>query len=453
MDRTKDATSWSNRSARVPFLPGVRIGALLPTGYSVLRRQSPGQERKLSNGPLQAAGLRAARKDTGRAAGPPGHRRRKPDRVGKDDTDSPDPPRGRLHREGHGRRDPAAAHRGRLGVGVHCAADPHDDPADRRLHDALRGQDRRRNGHQGDDGRDPPAGAEERPPPVAVQRPDGGRGARAQPQHRLHPRDAEGHPRRAPRVPRHRLLGNHQRGDLFRVLRRLPRRQHRRPDVPRRGDLRAARDRGGPREPDGANRGHRFARHAEEGKGGHPHLPPRRDGHQGLRADARGPRPGEGARAPAPVRAPVPRGPGAGVPGLPRQAEGDRVHQHRRDQHHHRRRGVGHRFGPGQGELLQPEDLHGVPHRGAGFPRLLQPAPRARGAHRARCLLQAVHEEGPRRAADVHDGRDPPHRSLRGRPAHGGARHPRVRSRSTSSLPRARTASGPPWRHSSSSTP
>jgi len=29
MERTKEATSWSKRSARVPFLPGVRIGVLL----------------------------------------------------------------------------------------------------------------------------------------------------------------------------------------------------------------------------------------------------------------------------------------------------------------------------------------------------------------------------------------------------------------------------------------
>ncbi len=66
---------------------------------------------------------------------------------------------------------------------------------------------------------------------------------------------------------------------------------------------------------------------------------------------------------------------GQGLPRLPGEAKGDRVHEHRRDEHHDRRRRVRHRFGAGEGELLQPEDLHGVPHRGSGLPRLVQPAP------------------------------------------------------------------------------
>ena len=126
--------------------------------------------------------------------------------------------------------------RGGIGVRVHRAPDRKDDSRHHRLHDALRGQDRRCHGHQDHDRRDPAAGAEGRPLPVPLQRAHGRRGARAQPQHRFHPGHAEEHPRRASRVPRHRLLRHDQRGGVLRVFRRLPDREHRRAHVPRRAE-------------------------------------------------------------------------------------------------------------------------------------------------------------------------------------------------------------------------
>ena len=66
---------------------------------------------------------------------------------------------------------------------------------------------------------------------------------------------------------------------------------------------------------------------------------------------------------------------------FPGQAQGDHRHQHRRDERHHRRGGARDRLGPGEDQLLQPEDLHRVPRGGARLEGLLQPAPGPGGPH------------------------------------------------------------------------
>ena len=112
---------------------------------------------------------------------------------------------------------------------------------------------------------------------------------------------------------------------------------------------------------------------------------------------------------------------------VPGQTQGHHCHEHRGDQRHDRRRGARDRFRPCQDQLLQPEDLHGVPRRGARVQGVLQPAQGSGRPHGPRGVLPPVQPRRLRGPAVVHDGGDHAHGPLRGRAAHGRAGHPRLR--------------------------
>ena len=90
---------------------------------------------------------------------------------------------------------------------------------------------------QADDRRHPAGRAADRPAAGAVRHADHRRGARAQPQHRLHPRLPQAAPAQAPRPQGHHHLGDDRPRAVLPPLRRRPDHRGLRPHLPRRGPL------------------------------------------------------------------------------------------------------------------------------------------------------------------------------------------------------------------------
>ena len=76
---------------------------------------------------------------------------------------------------------------------------------------------------QDHDRRDPPHGGPARPAASRLRHDHRRRGARAEPQHRFHPRHPEGPPHPAARPARHHHLGDHRHREILEGLRRCPR--------------------------------------------------------------------------------------------------------------------------------------------------------------------------------------------------------------------------------------
>ncbi len=307
-----------------------------------------------------------------RPAGPPGRDRRRGDRLGEDHPAAEDLPGPGTRRAGDDRAHPAAPAGGPHGGRTHRtgAGDPARRP--RRLQGPVHRPGRRRHAGQADDRRHPAGGDPAGPPAAPVRHAHHRRGARAQPQHRLHPRlpqTAAAAPTR-PEGDHH--FGDHRPGAVLPPLRRRAGDRGLRPHLSGGGPLPADR-RGGRRrprpDPGDLRRGGGAVR---RGAGGHPRLPQRRAGDPRHRRRAEKAPPAR-HRDPAAVRAPVGGRPTPGVP-APHRAPHRAGNQRRGDLAH----GAGHQVRDRPGDRahlpLQPPDQGAAPTHRAHLPGLRQPA-------------------------------------------------------------------------------
>ena len=174
--------------------------------------------RVASAAPVRAGDLLSARaadqpeegRDRGGHPRPPGRHRRRRDRLREDDPAAEDLPRARPRCHRPDRAHPASPDRcpdrgraDRRGTG-------HRTRHDRRLQGAVQRQLQRRDAGQADDRRHPADRDAAGPASAALRHADHRRGARAQPQHRLHPGLPEAPAAEPPRPQGHHHLRHHR---------------------------------------------------------------------------------------------------------------------------------------------------------------------------------------------------------------------------------------------------
>ncbi len=170
--------------------------------------------------PRAAAGVAASRRDRRGHPRPPGRDRGRRDGLGEDDPAAQD-----LHGAGSGRAGDDRPHPAPAAGGPHGGR-PHRRGAGRRawwghrVRRALHRPGRRRHAREADDRRHPAGRAAARSPAVGLRHHHRGRGPRAQPQHRLHPRlpGPAAAPAAGPQGHHH--LGHHRDRSVLGPLRR-----------------------------------------------------------------------------------------------------------------------------------------------------------------------------------------------------------------------------------------
>ena len=289
---------------------------------------------------------------------------------------------------------------------------------DGRLPGAVHRRVRRRHAGQAHDRRHPAHRAGPRPHAQPLRHADHRRGARAQPEHRLHPRLPPAAAAAAARPQAHHHLGHHRPGALRRGLRRRAHHRGVRPHLPGRGPLPAGRR-------EDSDQGQAISDAIDELSAEGPgDILVFLSGEREIRdtADLLG-RPGPARRAPAVLPAVGRRAaPGVRAPsGLLADPPGRPGHQRGRDLADRARHPLRHRPRHRADLPLQPPDQGAAAAHRADLAGLGQPAPGPLRPDRGRDLHPAVLRGGLPGAPGVHRAGDPAHQPGLGHLADGGA--------------------------------